>query len=78
MCTRQSNLSERIQYAMLQQDMQQVDLARATGLSTGLITQIVSGYTKNPTFTNVVKIATALHVPLDYLAGNITYTVVKF
>ena len=78
MCTRQGNLSERIQYAMLRQDIQQADLARATGLSTAVVSQIVSGKTKNPTFENVVKIAVALSVPLDYLAGSITYTVVKY
>lgn len=78
MCTNQSNLSERIQYAMLQQDVQQADLARATGMSTAVISQIVSGKTKKPLFENVVKIAAALHVPLDYLAGNISYTVIKF
>ena len=78
MCTNQSNLSERIQYAMLQQGIQQADLARATGMSTAVISQIVSGKTKRPLFENVVKIAVALHVPLDYLAGNISYTVIKF
>ena len=78
MCTKQTNLSERIQYAMLQQGLQQADLARATGLSTAVISQIVSGYTKNPLFVNVVKIACALNVPLDYLAGNIPYKVVKY
>ena len=78
MCTNQSNLSERIQYAMLQQDVQQADLARATGMSTAVISQIVSGKTKKPLFENVARIALALHVPLDYLAGNISYTVIKF
>ena len=78
MCIRQENLSERIQYAMLQQGIQQADLARMTGLSRAVVSQIVSGTTKNPLFVNVVKIARALNVPLDYLAGNIGYTVVKF
>lgn len=78
MCTRQENLSERIQYAMLQQGIQQADLARMTGLSTAVISQIVSGTTKNPLFENVTKIARALNVPLDYLAGRISYSIVKF
>ena len=78
MCTRQENLSERIQYAMLQQGIQQADLARMTGLSTAVISQIVSGTTKNPLFENVTKIALALNVPLDYLAGRISYSIVKF
>lgn len=77
MCTKQRNLSERIQYAMLQQDIQQADIARETGLSTAVVSQIVSGKTQNPTFENVIKIASAVNVPLDYLAGRMSYTVIK-
>ena len=63
-------LGERIQNALDVRDMTQADLARATGLSTGLIAQIVSGRTKDPHFSNVVKIARALDVSLNYLAGK--------
>lgn len=63
-------LGERIQNALDMRDMTQADLARATGLSTGLIAQIVSGRTKDPHFSNVVKIARALDVSLNYLAGR--------
>jgi len=63
-------LGERIQAAMDMRDMTQADLARATGLSTGLIAMIVNGRTKDPRFTNVVKIARALNVSLNYLAGR--------
>ena len=63
-------LGERIQNALDVRDMTQADLARATGLSTGLIAQIVRGRTKDPHFSNVVKIARALDVSLNYLAGK--------
>lgn len=63
-------LGERIQNALDVRGMTQADLARKSGLSTGLVAQIVSGRTKDPKFTNVVKIARALDVSLEYLAGR--------
>lgn len=63
------NLAERIQRAMEVREMTQADLARATGMSTGLIAQICSGVTKDPRFETVIKIAKALDVSLEYLAG---------
>ena len=63
-------LGERIQNALDMRDMTQADLARATGLSTGLIAMIVSGKTKDPRFSSIVKIARALDVSLNYLAGK--------
>lgn len=51
----------------------QAELARLTGMSTALVAQIVNGTTKDPRLSNVVKIADALDVPLDYLAGNMQY-----
>lgn len=65
----ETTLAERIQFAMEMRDMTQADLARATGMSTGLVAQIVSGSTKDPHLSNVVKIARALDVSLNYLAG---------
>lgn len=65
-----SSLHLRIQKAMDAKGCTQADLARETGLSTAIISQIVSGKTKDPRFTNVVKIATVLNVPLEYLAGK--------
>lgn len=64
-----STLSERIYYVMNLEDVTQADLARATGLSTAVVSQIVSGKTKDPRLTNVMAIAKALGVSLDYLAG---------
>ena len=68
MCV-ESSLHNRIQEAMDAKGYTQADLARETGFSTAKISQIVSGKTKNPGFTAVVKIASALNVSLDYLAG---------
>lgn len=65
----ETTLADRIQFAMDMRDMSQADLARATGMSTALIAQIVSGRTKDPHLSNVVKIARALDVSLNYLAG---------
>ena len=56
--------------------MTQADLSRQTGISTSNIAHIVTGKTKDPQFTNVVKIAVALDVSLAYLAGDISYYVV--
>lgn len=75
--TKMKTLGERIGYALDRQGMSQADLARATGLSTAIIAQIVSGSTKDPRLSNVIAIAQGLHVPVDYLAGNIEYHVVK-
>ena len=71
-------LSERIQYAMDKRNMSQADLARATGISTANIANIVTGKTKDPQFTNVVKIAMALDVSLNYLAGKVNYYIVRY
>lgn len=63
------SLGERIITAMEVRDMTQSDLARKAGLSRAVVSNIVLGKTKNPTFDNVVKIASALDVSLEYLAG---------
>ena len=62
-------LAERIQAAMEIREMTQADLARATGMNTSQITYIVNGRTKDPGFSQIVKIARALDVSLNYLAG---------
>lgn len=63
-------LAERIQYVMDKRGITQAELARMTGISTSNIAHIVTGYTKDPRFSNVVKIARALDVPLGFLAGK--------
>lgn len=65
-----STLAERIQFAMEMRGMTQADLARATGIATSNIAYIVNGEVKNPRFDSVVKIARALDVSLEYLAGR--------
>ena len=63
-------LAERINYIMKERGMLQADLARESGLSTAVVAQIVTGKTKDPRFMSVVRIAKALDVPLEYLAGR--------
>ena len=63
-------LAERIQFVMDKRGMTQADLARATGIGTSNIAHIVTGKTKDPQLSNVLKIAKALDVTLDYLAGR--------
>ena len=63
-------LGERIQNALDVRGMTQADLVRITGMSSAIISQIVSGKTPDPRFTTVVKIARALDVSLEYLSGR--------
>lgn len=72
-----STLAERIQFAMSERGMSQADLARKTGMTTANIAYIVNGKTKDPRFQSILLIAKALDVPLDYLAGNVTFGMIK-
>lgn len=45
------------------------DLEKRTGISNAAISQIESGHIKDPGFRNVVKIASALNLPLKRLAN---------
>lgn len=67
-CTN-ATFAERVQHALEVREMTQADLARLTGMSQAVISQIVSGKTKDPHFSRVVAIAKALDVSLNYLAG---------
>lgn len=66
----ETKLAERINIAMNERGMTQADIARKTGLSTAIVAQIVTGRTADPGFTKVVKIAKALDVSLNFLAGD--------
>lgn len=66
----EKTLSERIQNALDVRGMTQADLVKITGMSSAIISQIVSGKTPDPRFMTVVKIARALDVSLEYLAGK--------
>lgn len=61
---------ERLQKIMDEKKLKQVNLAELTGLSSAQINHLVSGRTKDPKFETVVKIADALDISLDYLAGT--------
>ena len=67
-CTN-ATFAERVRHALEVREMSQADLARLTGMSQAVISQIVNGKTKDPHFSRVVAIAKALDVSLNYLAG---------
>lgn len=63
------NLGLRIIEAMEKKGWRQADLSRATGLSTALVSKIITGKIKDPQFGTVIAIAKALDVDLNYLAA---------
>lgn len=48
----------------------QADLCRAAGISSAQATHLMNGRTKDPTLNTAIKIAKALDVSIDYLAGR--------
>ena len=65
-----STLKDRLKDAMRSKGMLQVDLCNATGEKSSKISQIVNGKTKDIRLSTAVKLADALDVSLDYLAGR--------
>lgn len=63
------NLSERIVAAMNAKGWKQADLCRATGLSTALVSKIITGKILEPQLGTVMTIAKALDVDMNYMAG---------
>lgn len=61
---------ERLQTILDSRNLKQVSLVDLTGLSSAQINHLVSGRTKDPKFSTVVRIADALDISLDYLAGR--------
>lgn len=61
---------ERLQAILDSKNLKQVSLAELTGLSSAQVNHLVSGRTKDPKLETVVKIANALDISLDYLAGR--------
>ena len=59
----------RMKYALIKRKMKQAELSRQTGISKEFITKIINGLSY-PTITTAVKIADALGVSLDWLAGR--------
>lgn len=64
------SFSEILNSLLNERGMKQVDLCRLSGLSSAQVTHLVKGRTKDPTLSTAVKIADALDVSLDYLAGR--------
>lgn len=61
-------LCETLRDLLVEKDLSQADLSRATGIPTSLISNYLSGK-KSPSLTNSILLANALHVTLDELAG---------
>ncbi len=55
---------------MEQKGWKQADLCRATGLQAGAIAQYMTKPDRDPRLSTAIKIADALDVSIDYLAGR--------
>ena len=62
--------SERLTAVMQDRNLKQSDVCRLTGLSSAQVAYLVTGRTKDPKLETVVKIADALDISLDFLAGR--------
>lgn len=63
-------LNKRIEESMRLRGISQADLCRMTKMGSSKISYILQGKTTDPRFSTVVRIADALDVSLDYLAGR--------
>lgn len=63
-------LNRRIEESMRLRGISQADLCRMTEMGSSKISYILQGKTTDPRFSTVVRIADALDVSLDYLAGR--------
>ena len=61
---------ERLVAIMDARGLKQVDICELTGLSSAQANHLVNGRTKDPKLSTAIKIADALGVSLDYLAGR--------
>lgn len=59
----------RVKYALIIRKMTQAELSRQTGICKEFIIKIINGLSY-PTITKAAKIADALDVSLDWLAGR--------
>lgn len=62
-------LIEKLDAAIEGSGLKQADLSRKTGISTGALSEILSGKRK-PRFEHIARLAKALGVSLDYLAND--------
>ena len=65
-----TQISSRLKQQMNEQGMNSVELARRAEVKTSFIYDILSGKSANPSPLKLVKLAEALEVSLDYLAGG--------
>lgn len=61
---------ERLSALMDERGLKQVDFCKLTGLSSAQVNHLVNGRTKDPKLSTAIKVADALGVSLDYLAGR--------
>lgn len=61
---------ERLVAIMDERGLKQVDICELTGLSSAQANHLVNGRTKDPKLSTAIKLADALGVSLDYLAGR--------
>lgn len=62
--------NKRLQQILDDKKLKQISLCELTGLSSAQVNHLVSGRTHDPKLSTVVKIADALDVSIDYLAGR--------
>ncbi len=60
---------ERLKETMQAKGLKQADLCRLTGLKSGAIAQYITKPDRDPRLSTVIKIADALDVSIDYMAG---------
>lgn len=61
---------ERLVSILDERGLKQVDLCELTGISSAQANHLVNGRTQDPKLSTAIKIADALDVSLDYLAGR--------
>ena len=62
-----SELGKRLEDLRLALGLHQNEMARAAGLNSGYLSELISGKKDNPGIENVLKIATRFNVSLNYL-----------
>ncbi len=63
------DFTNRLNQAMAIRNWKQIDLVRASDLTSGQVNFLVRGKTKDPSITTAAKCAKALGVSLDWMAG---------
>lgn len=63
-------IKDRVTQMMRSKGLTQADLRRITGLGSSQISYIIQGRTTDPRLSTAMKIADALDVSLDWLAGR--------